>query len=565
MDPASWEQASWEQASWEQASWEQTLWGQFDRSAQQRPGALALVASDAHGHDVRWSYAELRDRAVRTAAGLLRSGTAPGDPVLVQLPNRAEFAVLVLASFRLGARPVFALPAHRSGELRHVARTSGAEVFVTADVTGSGRAACDHRDLARDLTTADDSAVRTVLVAGVAQEFADLAEVAVDDVQAAEAALPAPPGPAATAFLQLSGGTTGLPKLIPRTGGTYAYTVSESARLCGLTPDSVMLVVLPVAHNYPMSSPGILGTWCAGGTVVLAADPSPAAAFELIAREGVTHTSLVPPLALLWTAAAEARADERGTGAGAPDLSSLRVVGVGGAKCTPELARRVQELLGARLQQVFGMAEGLVNYTRLDDPDDVVLTTQGRPLSPRDEIRVVDEQDRDVPDGEPGFLLTRGPYTIRGYVAADGSAEAHNRTAFTADGFYRTGDLVRRRPDGNLVVEGRDADRINRGGEKLSAEEVEDVLLTLPGVHDVAVVGLPDEFLGERTCAFVVPRPGASPTVGDVRRHVRAAGLAEYKVPDRVELLDSFPPTAVGKTSRRRLRAALAELVRARA
>ncbi|WP_432488464.1 (2,3-dihydroxybenzoyl)adenylate synthase [Kineococcus sp. SYSU DK018] len=527
----------------------ETLWGQFAGAAARTPGALALVARTTAGEEVRWTFAQLHDTALRTAAGFARAGLRPGERVLLQLPNTAEFAAVVLGLFRLGALPVLALPAHRSAELRHVAAAGGAVAFVTTDRTGAASSRCDHRELARDLLrTPGCGALRLVLVAGEPEEFGDLADLAVPDAEAAEVALPAPPGPDDVAFLQLSGGTTGAPKLIPRTHDAYAFTVRESARICGLDEDSRMLVVLPVAHNYPMSSPGILGTWCAGGTVVLATDPSPGSAFALVAAEGVTHVSLVPPLALLWTAAA---------GDTDHDLSTLRVVGVGGAKCTPELARRVPQALGARLQQVFGMAEGLVNYTRLDDPDDVVLHTQGRPISTHDEVRVVDEDDRDVPPGEPGYLLTRGPYTIRAYHAAP----AQNRTSFTADGFYRTGDVVRLRPDGNLVVEGRAADRVNRGGEKVSAEEVEDVLLTHPGVHDAALVGVPDEHLGERTCAFVVPRPGANPSVRELRAHVRSAGLAEFKVPDRVEVVDAFPPTAVGKTSRRQLRTALAALL----
>ncbi|WP_337061758.1 (2,3-dihydroxybenzoyl)adenylate synthase [Kineococcus sp. G2] len=527
----------------------QTLWGQFETSAARTPAATALVARDGTGQQVRWSFQRLRDAAVRTAAGFARAGVRPGERVLLQLPNTAEFATVVLGLFRLGALPVLALPAHRSAELRHVAATSGAVAFVTADRTGTGSTGCDHRDLARELLrTPGCEALRLVLVTGEPEEFGDLADLAVSDTEAAEAALPEPPAPDDVAFLQLSGGTTGVPKLIPRTHDAYALTVRESARICGLDQDSRMLVVLPVAHNYPMSSPGILGTWLAGGTVVLAPDPSPGTAFPLVAAEGVTHVSLVPPLALLWTAAA---------GDTDHDLSSLRVVGVGGAKCTPELARRVPQALGARLQQVFGMAEGLVNYTRLDDPEDVVVHTQGRPISPHDEVRVVDEDDRDVPPGEHGYLLTRGPYTIRAYHAAP----AQNRSSFTADGFYRTGDVVRLRPDGNLVVEGRAADRVNRGGEKVSAEEVEDVLLTHPDVHDAALVGVPDDHLGERTCAFVVPRPGANPTPRELRAHVRSAGLAEFKVPDRVEVVAGFPPTAVGKTSRRQLRTALAALL----
>ncbi|NED91282.1 AMP-binding protein, partial [Streptomyces sp. SID11233] len=178
---------------------------------------------------------------------------------------------------------------------------------------------------------------------------------------------------------------------------------------------------------------------------------------------------------------------------------------VGGAKFAERAARRLRPALGARLMQVFGMAEGLVNYTRLDDDVETVLTTQGRPISPDDEIRVVDDAGEDVPDGTVGHLLTRGPYTIRGYWRAP----EHNARVFDAEGWYRTGDLVRRLPSGHLVVEGRAKDQINRGGEKFAPEEVENVLLGHPAVLDASVVGVPDDYLGERSLAYVIPRAGA--------------------------------------------------------
>jgi 2,3-dihydroxybenzoate-AMP ligase len=201
--------------------------------------------------------------------------------------------------------------------------------------------------------------------------------------------------------------------------------------------------------------------------------------------------------------------------------------------------------------QVFGMAEGLVNYTRLDDDPETVVTTQGRPISPDDEIRIVDDADREVPEGEFGHLLTRGPYTIRGYWRAP----EHNRTAFTEDGFYRTGDIVRRTPSGHLVVEGRAKDQINRGGEKVAAEEIENIILAHPSVHDVSLVAVPDEYLGERTLAYVILREGAEPLRPvAVKRFVRDRGVAAYKVPDLVEFVDAFPQTGIGKISKKQLR-----------
>lgn len=224
-----------------------------------------------------------------------------------------------------------------------------------------------------------------------------------------------------------------------------------------------------------------------------------------------------------------------------------------GAKLGVETARRVQPLLGCRLQQVFGMAEGLVCYTRSDDDNELVTTTQGRPTSPADEIRIVDDDDLPVPPGTTGHLLTRGPYTIRAYF----NAPDHNARAFTRDGFYRTGDLARQLPSGHLVVEGRVKDVINRGGDKVSAEEIESLLLTRTDVLDVALVAMPDAFLGERSCAFVIAR-GTPPTLAGLRQFLREHGVAQYKLPDRLELRSSFVQTSVGKVNKKALREIIA-------
>ncbi|MNZ88961.1 2,3-dihydroxybenzoate-AMP ligase [compost metagenome] len=278
---------------------------------------------------------------------------------------------------------------------------------------------------------------------------------------------------------------------------------------------------------------------------MLASGGSPDEAFPLIASEGVTITGLVPPQALIWLDAASTRND---------NLSSLQVLQVGGSKFSAEAAGRVKGTLGCTLQQVFGMAEGLVNYTRLDDPEETIIHTQGRPMSPYDEIRIVDKDDCEVAPGEVGQLITRGPYTIRGYY----KGEEHNTRAFTEDGFYRTGDLARVNSSGYLIVEGRVKDQINRGGDKVAAEEVENHLLAHPRVHDAAIVSMPDEYLGERSCAFIVPYQPA-PSAGELRIFLKERGLAAYKIPDRVEFVDAFPRTGVGKVSKKMLRELIAQ------
>src|SRR5690606_2082944 len=260
----------------------------------------------------------------------------------------------------------------------------------------------------------------------------------------------------------------------------------------------------PIAHNFPMSSPGFMGTLYAGGRIVLSESPNPEACFTLIEKEKVSFTSLVPPLLLLWLEAAPKSQH---------DLSSLKVIQVGGAKLITEVAKRVKPTLNVTLQQVFGMAEGLVNYTRLGDDLDTIIETQGRPISPDDELLIVDDNDVPVAAGEAGHLLTRGPYTIRAYH----NHEQANQRAFTQDGFYRTGDIVKLTDKGYLIVQGRAGDHINRAGEKISAEEIEDYLRSHPRVFDAAVVSVPDEYLGERSCAFVIPK-GEKPRAVELKK-----------------------------------------------
>ncbi|CAL9364260.1 AMP-binding protein [Streptomyces sp. NPDC003642] len=494
--------------------------------AETDPERVALV----DGEGARWTYAELDARADRQAAGLRRLGIAAGDRVVVQLPNTDAFVVLFFALLRAGAVPVLTLPAHRESELVHVAETAGARALAIPDTHDH----FDHRTLARAVRKAVPS-VEHVLVAGDAAEF-----TALDGVDADPVPLPVP-DPSDVAVLLLSGGTTGKPKLIPRTHDDYAYNVRASARICGFDSSTVYLVVLPTAHNFALACPGLLGTLLVGGTVVLSPTPSPEDAFALIERERVTVTAVVPPIALLWLDAVEWEE---------ADLSSLRLLQVGGSKLGAEPASRVSPALGCALQQVFGMAEGLLNYTRLDDPPELVAHTQGRPMSPADEIRVVDENGHDVPPGATGELLTRGPYTLRGYYRAP----AHNARSFTDDGYYRTGDLVRVLPSGHLVVEGRAKDQINRGGDKISAEELENHLLAHPAVHDAAVVGMPDATMGERTCAYLVPRgPAVPPTQRELAAFLTERGVAAYKLPDRVEVTDVFPRTSVGKIDKKEL------------
>jgi 2,3-dihydroxybenzoate-AMP ligase len=520
----------------------QALGAEIAAVADARKSATALVDGST-----RISYGALAARA-DALASLLTDGLGldRGDRIVVQLPNCWQFAVLTLGCLRAGIMPVMALPAHREHELAYLCEHSEARALAVPDVLRD----FDHQEMAERLQAAS-ATLAHILVAGpdVHPGHADLTALCAepDDAAKDRARWDAdPPDARDVAVFLLSGGTTGLPKLIARTHNDYAYNARASAELCGLGESTVYLATLPVSHNFPLACPGILGTLLSGGRVVMLASPQPPSVFAAIEQEGVTITAVVPAVAQRWLAHAEEH--------GAKPLRTLRILQVGGARLADELARRVRPVLGATLQQVFGMAEGLLNYTRLDDPDEVICGTQGRPLSPGDEVRIVDGAGNDRPDGEHGALLTRGPYTPRGYYRA---AE-QNARAFTPDGWYASGDVVRRRPDGNLVVEGRDKDMINRGGEKISAEEVENLLYRMLGIAQVAAVAAPDAELGERICVFVVPQPGQDITLAAIRDGMAAAGVARFKWPERLEVVAELPVTKVGKLDKKALRDMLA-------
>ncbi|NKZ06470.1 (2,3-dihydroxybenzoyl)adenylate synthase [Actinomadura latina] len=472
---------------------------------------------------VRRTYRELAERAARLAAGFHGLGLRRGDRVIVHLPNSPELIDTLFALLMLGAAPVLALPPHRHDEIGHLAARTEAAAYVVPAV----HQGFDHRELARRIR-----GPRHVIVAGEPAEFTSLASLYAEPVELQ------PPEPDDVAFFLLSGGTTGRAKLIPRTHDDYLCNIRLSADNARLRPDDVYLAALPIAHNYALGCPGVLGTLYAGGSVVLTPTPSAGDAFPLIESERVTVTGLVPSLALLWVDAA----------AWTPhDLSSLRLVQVGGAGVSPELAEDVHARLGP-VQQSFGMAEGLLSQSPPDDPPELLTTVQGKPLSEHDEVRIVDEGGAEVPAGRTGELLVRGPYTIRGYFRA----EEHNRRAFTPDGFFRTGDLARRTETGHLVICGRVKDVINRGGDKVPADEVEEHLLAHPGVRAAAVVPMPDPYLGERTCAYIVARE-EPPTLRTVAAFMRERGVAAYKIPDRVIVVPGLPLTPVGKVDKARL------------
>lgn len=491
-------------------------------SAKQWPDRVAVIDEVSS-----LTYTELDRRVDSAAAGLSALGIRSGQSILIQLPNSIQFAIAFFGALRAGTLPVLCLPGHRDAELGHFLDVSGAVAIIVGT-----HSSYDYLAMAERLQHSRNT-LRHIIVDGNSGSHISWLSVCADggppprlDVDTASPAL-----------LLVSGGTTGAPKLIPRTHDDYTYNARASAQLCHLTSADTYLAVLPAGHNFTLACPGILGAISVGATVVFGTDPSPEAAFATIVRHAVTATALVPALARLWAQACSWE-EQRPT--------TLRLLQVGGAKLVPDDARAIRAALTPGLQQVFGMAEGLLCYTRIGDSADIVENTQGKPLAAHDELRIVDDQDVEVPDGQCGELLVRGPYTINGYFRA----ESENQRSFTADGFYRTGDCVRRLTDGYLEVTGRIKDVIVRAGETVSAADLESHLLAHPSIAAAAAVGIPDAYLGEKICAAVVFHDQPL-SLSALNTYLDERGLSVHSRPDMLSPMTVLPTTAVGKIDKR--------------
>jgi 2,3-dihydroxybenzoate-AMP ligase len=512
-----------------------TIGDVFDESSRKHAEREAVIDGNR-----RLTYESLALLVDRLALHFAERGICNGRPVIFQLPNSLECAIAYFACLKIGAIPMACLPAHRRTEIEHLARFTEAYAWlVPSEYRGF-----DFVAMADELR-GELPAMREVIVAGDRAAggmslLTDLVDDPIEERRSRSSLDRLKPRPDFPAVFQLSGGSTGLPKVIPRTHNDYLYNSYLLAANSGFDGDGAALISIPMMHNFPLAAaiqPGLL----TGAKIVLVQQTDAILVSDLIARERITWICAVPAMVMNWLNAPGFRH---------ADLSSLRSLAVGGARLNPEPARRVLEEFGRVLTQVYGMAEGLCCTTRQDDPEEVIIETQGRPISEADEFKIVDDELNEVPTGELGELITRGPYTIRGYY----HAPEHNRTAFTQDGFYRTGDMVRLHPSANLIVEGRNKDLINRGGEKISAEEIENLIITHPAVLNVAVVAMPDSVMGERACAYAVLREGASLSFAQMSTFLEQKRIARFKLPERLELIDALPTTAVGKISKKDLR-----------
>lgn len=527
----------------EQGYWEdKTITELLDLSISKYPTREALVYND-----LRLTYTQLGERIDRLTYQFIQIGLRPLDRVVFQLPNSPEFIIAFFALIKIGVIPIMALPQHRIAEIGQFVKHARAVGYLIPDLYRK----FDYLPLAREIKNSRNT-IKHVFVSGDnPAEFISLnklIETPVDLKEVRSKLTQYRLDPSEVALMLLSGGTTAFPKMIPRTHNDYVCLARQCSKVAAVDENTIMLIVLLMAHNYNLASPGFLGIFYHGGKIVISPNTESEIIFSLVEKERVTIIPAAMPMIAGWL-----NSDNLSN----YDLSSINVVQNGGAKLPPELRKRLREKIGCLHQENYGMGEGVINMTRFDDEGEVLLYSSGKPVCEADEYKIVDEDFNELPDGEAGELAIRGPYTIRGYY----NSPELDAKAFTKDGFYRTGDKCRKDSQGNIYAEGRFKDVINRGGEKINCDEVENLIVAHPKVKNVSLVAMPDEVYGEKACAFVVLKTGEELRFEEMQQFLLNQNIAKFKLPERLEIVEEFPMSAVGKILKRALREIIAEKI----
>jgi non-ribosomal peptide synthetase component E (peptide arylation enzyme) len=507
----------------------------FEEQARQHPDAVAVI--DDAGEV---TYAELEAKARLVAGRLAGAGVGPGDVVGIQVPNVHQACAIDLAVAALGAVCLPYPMLLRERETLALLGRARAGVAVVAREFGG-------HDYAKmiDSLRPDLPALHDVFVLGDAYEgFHHLDS----DLGAGTSPQPLPEAavdPDSPGRILVTSGTEALPKMV--VFSHHAVTGGIGTVLAKLDTGSPMRVLCLV----PLSSGfGALGTFGAlarlGQTLVVTAAFDPARALDLVERHRVTHILAVPTMLVMMLGAHEKQ-----------DVSSLEVVATFGSALARATLDEARVRFGCAFVNGYGCSDGAASQTALDDSPEHVAQTVGRPDPAVTAIRICDEDGKDVAAGETGEVWGRGPLSPMCYLEAP-DLDARYRTD---GGWSKTGDLGTI-DDGYLRIVGRVKDIIIRGGYNISPGETEELLLSHPAVVHAACVGMPDERLGERMCAFVVLRAGAAaPTLDEIADHLTAGGLAKNKLPERLEVMAELPLGPTGKILKRVLRDVIAAKV----
>ncbi|MGE5303680.1 MAG: AMP-binding protein [Alphaproteobacteria bacterium] len=511
-----------------------TLGDILDKAAAIYPDHQALV--DTSGC---LTYAQVRDKANRLAVGMMRLGVEPQERVLLQLPNWNEFVYGFFALQKIGAITVPLIDRYRQYEINHLLKLTGATVWIVPERYRK----LDYLPIIEDVLRENPQLRKVILVRGEGrQKFLKL-EALMDDADCSRDQLcrlgERRPDPGQVAHMGPTGGTTGLPKVVPRTHNDLLCNVEYASLAWELGHCDICLLAGPIGHDLTLTK-GLCGTVFTYGKCVLLDATEPEAICQTIEREKVTAVVWVPTLASRL--AHFERLD-------AYDLTSLKKMHCGGGASTPELIQEVMEKVGCHYFNAYGGTEGQSTMTRITDDLQTTYHTVGRPTCPYDLYKVVDSNGKPLPVDTPGELLIKGPGVFSGYY----NAPEENAKLFDSDGFFRTGDIAKIDDRGNITLTGRIKEMINRGGESISATDIERLIIHHRDVDMVAVVPVPDPVMGERVCAYVKLKARGTLTFEGIVAFLKSQGASVLQLPERVEFIDAMPLTQSGKIDKRAL------------
>jgi len=488
----------------------------------------------------RVTYAQLRERVDRLAIGLMKLGIQKQDRVLVQLPNWSEFVSSYFALQKIGAIAVLLLPRHAQVEINHLCRLTEAVAWIVPEKYRK----IDYLPIIDDVLRTNPELKHVILARGKeSNRFIPLerlirdADLNKDNIRKL---VDRRPNPMEIAHMGPTGGTTGLPKVALRTHNDLICNVEYKVRAWELNSRDICVALAPVGHDMTFTV-AVCGTIFASATLVLLDSTLPEDFCKVVQREKPTCGVTVPAIALRIASFAGLRDF---------DMSSLSKLHVAGAPSPPDLIHAIHEKIGCQYVVGLGSTEGLNCMTRLDYDLDTICNTSGRPCCPYAEYKIIGQDGSELAANAVGELVVKGPDVFTGYYRSP----EENREVFTKEGFFKTGDLARIDDLGNIRITGRIKDIIIRGGENISATEIEKLIIAHPGVEDVSVIGMPDRELGERICAYIKPASGSKPSFDDIISFLRSKGASVLQLPERIEFIEDIPLTKVGKADKRALR-----------
>jgi len=507
---------------------DQTFGDILDRAAERYPDKEAFVDSTS-----RLTFAQAREGGNRLAISLMNLGINPTDRVLVQLPNWNEFVYVYFALQKIGAIDVLLIDRYRPYEINYLIRLTGATTWVLPWKYRK----TDYLPIIKEVLKESPQMKNVILAKGEDQrEYLSL-EALLEDAELTEKNMAAlaqrRPDPMQVAHMGPTGGTTGLPKVVPRTHNDLICSSEHVARAWEMDAKDICLLVGPIGHDLTFTK-GFLGSVLTYGKTVFLDSTDLEDICRTIEKEKVTALVWVPTLARRLVGF---------EGLVNYDLNTLKKMHCGGGASLPDLIKDVREKLGCTFFNGYGGTEGQTTLTRSDDDLEILYTTVGKPTCPYDSYKVIDRDGKEVPANAPGELLIKGPGVFTGYYRNP----EENEKMFDEDGYFKTGDVAKMDGSGNVTLVGRIKEMINRGGESISAVEVEKLISDHPDVVLVAVVPMPDPEMGERICAYIQPRPGARLHFNDILSFLKDRKASVLHFPERIEFIDAMPFTKAEK------------------